>query len=99
MQQDERPLCSSVHLTCCPEAQVHHQHRGVHQVDVIQAVRVVQFVHQPADQIVLYHGSLLVPSTKSGTFESLSAEQVTSLESRLANKMLCKNVGICRKLF
>lgn len=54
-----------VAFTFCSQTQVHEQRRRVHQGVVIQAVRILQLIHQPAYQIILYHGSLLAPSTET----------------------------------
>lgn len=47
--------------TFCPQTQVHKQSCRIHQGVVIEEVWVLQLIHQPADQIIFYHGSLLTP--------------------------------------
>ncbi|KAF3835218.1 hypothetical protein F7725_027776 [Dissostichus mawsoni] len=46
------------------KTQVHEQSSRVLQGVVAQAVRVLQLIHQPTNQIVCYHGRLLAPPTK-----------------------------------
>ena len=56
-----------------PETQVHQQGRCVLQREVAQAVRVLELVHQPANQVVLDHGRLLAPPTGAVTVRHVKA--------------------------
>ena len=59
--------------TFSPETQVHEQGGRVLQREVTQAVRVLELVHQPANQIVLDHGRLLAPPNDAVTVRRVRA--------------------------